>query len=103
MLIATSALAMGMQSAAVRILDVPSLSTTYLTGTLTWLVTQLATHPSRLRHCGVQAGALVALVIGAIGGAVIMQIAPRVAFALPAVLIGSVVIASKYIDSAARS
>jgi uncharacterized membrane protein YoaK (UPF0700 family) len=87
-LIVLSAIAMGTQSAAVRILDVPSLSTTYLTGTLTWLVTQAATHPSRLRHCGVQGAALVALVIGAITGAVAMQAFPRFAFAIPAALIG---------------
>lgn len=87
-LIALSAFAMGTQSAAVRILDVPSLSTTYLTGTLTWLVTQLATHPSRLRHCGVQGAALVALVVGATTGALAMQAFPRFAFAIPAALIG---------------
>lgn len=100
LLIVTSALAMGMQSAAVRILDVPSLSTTYLTGTLTWLVTQLATHPSRLRHCGVQAAALVALVAGATAGAVLMKAAPRFAFALPATLIGVVAFAGRHVATA---
>ena len=87
-LIVLSAIAMGTQSAAVRILDVPSLSTTYLTGTLTWLVTQAATHPSRLRRCGVQGAALVALVAGAVSGSVAMQAFPRFAFAIPAALIG---------------
>lgn len=99
-LIMLSAVAMGMQSAAVRILDVPSLSTTYLTGTLTWLVTQLATHPSRLRQCGVQGAAIVALVSGATLAAVLMTVAPRLAFGLPAALIGIVAFAGRHLTVA---
>jgi uncharacterized membrane protein YoaK (UPF0700 family) len=99
-LIVLSAVAMGTQSAAVRILDVPSLSTTYLTGTLTWLVTQAATHPSRLRRCGVQGAALLALVVGAITGAVAMHTFPRYAFAIPAALIACAAVGGGHVAGA---
>ncbi len=46
-LIALSAVAMGIQSAAVRRLDVPGIVTTYITGTLTSLVSGLT---SRIRQ-----------------------------------------------------
>lgn len=48
-LIALSAVAMGIQSAAVRRLKVPGIATTYITGTLTSLVSGVT---SRVRHVG---------------------------------------------------
>ena len=70
-LIAVSAIAMGIQSAAVRRLNVPGIATTYVTGTLTTAVTSLdrrvarreaeppSTHPGAWRACPAT-GALVA-------------------------------------------
>ena len=46
LLIALSAMAMGLQSVAVRRLNIPGVSTTYVTGTMTSLITTLT---SRLR------------------------------------------------------
>ena len=43
-LIAISAMAMGVQSAAVRNLGIPGIATTYITGTLTTLVANLVSH-----------------------------------------------------------
>jgi len=48
-LITLSALAMGIQSAAIRHLKVPGIATTYITGTLTSLVAEFATWLCRLR------------------------------------------------------
>jgi len=48
-LITLSALAMGIQSAAIRHLKVPGIATTYITGTLTSLVAEFATWLYRLR------------------------------------------------------
>ena len=50
-LIALSAMAMGIQSAAVRRLDVPGISTTYVTGTLTSAVTGLVARSASTGSC----------------------------------------------------
>jgi uncharacterized membrane protein YoaK (UPF0700 family) len=63
-LLGVSALALGIQSATVRRFGVPGLSTTYLTGTLTTLVTSLATG-GRFRDVARHLALLVALVSGA--------------------------------------
>jgi uncharacterized membrane protein YoaK (UPF0700 family) len=73
LLIAALAVAMGIQSAAVRQLG--GMSTTYLTGTLTAVVTELVTRdrgPGFARSVGV----LAAIVSGAVVGGVVAEHAP---------------------------
>lgn len=91
LLIAVLAVAMGMQSAAVRKLG--GMSTTYLTGTLTSVIAGLVT---RDRPAGFarSVGVLVAILPGAVAGALLAQYAPAW---LPAVVmtpLAVVVIAS---------
>jgi uncharacterized membrane protein YoaK (UPF0700 family) len=59
------AFALGIQSSAVRRFGVSGLSTTYLTGTLTTLVTELSSG-GRLRDLALHLGLLIALVTGAV-------------------------------------
>ncbi|MBV8347247.1 MAG: DUF1275 family protein, partial [Mycolicibacterium sp.] len=63
-LLALAAFALGVQAAAVKRFGVSGLSTTYLTGTLTTLVTRLA-GGGRLRDVARHLALLVALVLGA--------------------------------------
>ncbi len=91
LLIAVLAVAMGMQSAAVRKLG--GMSTTYLTGTLTSVIAGLVTrdHPAGFAR---SVGVLVAILPGAVAGALLSQYAPAW---LPAVVmtpLAVVVIAS---------
>lgn len=111
-LIAVSALAMGIQSAAVRRLNVPGIATTYVTGTLTGAVTGLiagtrATHPAIGpgvgRVEGVPAGghwwrgvrlqllALVVYGLGAVVGGLLHERWPALVAALPFVAVALVV------------
>lgn len=71
-----AAVAMGMQSAAVRELGMGSFSTTYLTGQLTGLVSTLVT-PGKPRWPGwQQAGPLLALLTGAVLSGALIAGAP---------------------------
>ena len=81
LLIAALAVAMGIQSAAVR--ELGGMSTTYLTGTLTAVITELATRdrkPGLARSIGV----LAAVVFGAVIGGLVAEHAP---LWLPAVIL----------------
>jgi uncharacterized membrane protein YoaK (UPF0700 family) len=79
---ATAAGAMGLQSAAVRGIGVPDISTTYLTGSLTQLVTRLVT-PGQAGQAAWPgwrlAGPLLALAAGALAGGVLIASAPAAA------------------------
>jgi uncharacterized membrane protein YoaK (UPF0700 family) len=76
-LIALSAGAMGMQSAAARRVGVAGVTTTFVTGMLANLVADLATVRSGQSHRAIWVGTLVCLVIGAaIGAAVFMAWRP---------------------------
>jgi uncharacterized membrane protein YoaK (UPF0700 family) len=86
-LIAVNATALGIQSSAVLRFGLPGLSTTYLTGTLTQLVVGLAQRKVAVPARSV--AILMALVGGAVVGAVLAIEAPRVA---PAVPVGGLVI-----------
>ena len=80
LLIAALAVAMGIQSAAVR--ELGGMSTTYLTGTLTSVISELATRdrkPGLARSLGV----LAAIVSGAVAGGLVAEHAPAW---LPAVI-----------------
>ncbi|MER7792333.1 YoaK family protein [Streptomyces sp. NPDC097640] len=86
-LLALAAVAMGGQSALVRAVAPPGLSTTYFTGILTNLLADLAA-TGRVRR--VSAGLLGALVVGAVGGGVLLTVAPSAAPALPTGLVAAV-------------
>ena len=90
-LIAVSGVAMGIQAATVRTLA-PSMSTTYVTGTLTALLSELsalgALGPDSRRRITI----VVALGLGAVCGALVLVLAQVVAPVLPVLVIGAVVI-----------
>lgn len=70
-----NASALGIQSSAIQRLGVPGLSTTYLTGTLTTVVAELATGKG-VRRVRYSISLLVALVLGAAMGALLVSRAP---------------------------
>jgi uncharacterized membrane protein YoaK (UPF0700 family) len=91
-LVGVAALAMGIQSAAVQRLRVVGVATTYVTGTLTSLVTDLAL-PGASRGSMVRRGwVLLAMVAGAVAGAVAVSVAGGVAALIPVVLVAVVVV-----------
>lgn len=75
-LLGVCALALGIQSSAVRRFGVSGLSTTYLTGTLTTVVISLA-RGQHVRDVMRDAGLLIALVIGAVLATVCMRLPAR--------------------------
>ncbi len=88
-LIAVSAVAMGIQSEAVRRLGVSGIATTYVTGTLTYLVADVALPGGAgVRRRG---GVLLAVLAGAGLGAALTVHAARLAALAPALLLGAVV------------
>jgi uncharacterized membrane protein YoaK (UPF0700 family) len=109
-LIALSAIAMGIQSAAVRRLDVPGVTTTYVTGTLTSAVTGLvagsgsaaprgASTPgappgSWWRRVRLQVFVLIVYGFGALIAGLVQARWPRLAAVLPLVAVAAVVAAA---------
>lgn len=89
-LIGCSGAAMGMQSTAAQRLAVPSVSTTYVTGTLTSLAAELALfgHPSG--GWPLRAGVVVVLAFGAGIGALILLRAPLLGPVLPMLVVAGV-------------
>ena len=90
-LIAFSGVAMGIQAATARALA-PGMSTTYVTGTLTGLLSELsalgAISGDRVRRASV----VVALAFGAVAGALALSTVPALAPAIPFAVVGGVVI-----------
>jgi len=93
-LLTVNAAALGVQSAAIQRFGVPSLSTTYLTGTLTTLVVRLA---NRQPHADLRlyGQLLVALIGGAAAGTVLALNAPWWTPALPLLCLLTVVVAGR--------
>jgi uncharacterized membrane protein YoaK (UPF0700 family) len=92
--LAVAALAMGLQSAAMRNVGT-TLSTTYLTGTLTSAVASLVTRKQPRQHNGLNVAVLVALAAGAAAGGVLLAALPGAFPILPmSALAGVVVIAT---------
>lgn len=85
-LLATAALAMGLQSAAMRSVRTP-LATTYLTGTLTGAVAELVKSGRRADGIGLSVTVLAAAAAGAAAGGGVLAVAPA---ALPALPMGAV-------------
>jgi uncharacterized membrane protein YoaK (UPF0700 family) len=108
-LIALSAIAMGIQSAAARRLDVPGIATTYLTGTFTSAVTGLVaksrrspraapaplatqtSHPWR-RHVALQLLTLLVYGLGALIAGLLQASWPRLVAILPFAVAAAVVV-----------
>lgn len=78
-LVGFSALAMGIQSAAVSALGVSGVSTTYVTGMLTGLVGEMGSRSERARRGAI----LAALLVGAACGGLLLVSARRIAPVLP--------------------
>src|SRR5213593_1456229 len=88
-LIAFSGVAMGIQAATARALA-PGMSTTYVTGTLTGLLSELsalgAVSSDRRRRGSI----VIALALGAVAGAVVLNTVPALAPTIPLVVVGGV-------------
>jgi uncharacterized membrane protein YoaK (UPF0700 family) len=82
-LLAVTAAAMGVQSTSVNELGLSNVSTTFLTGTLTGLVSSLARPGQDTQHGGRRFGVLIALAAGAGLCGLLLATAPRVVPALP--------------------
>ncbi|MFF5670398.1 YoaK family protein [Streptomyces hygroscopicus] len=90
-LLAVAAFAMGGQSGLVRAVGPPGFSTTYLTGTLTGLLVDVARSGTVRR---LSALLVVSLVVGAAAGGLLVARAARAAPALPAGLVALVLLGS---------
>jgi uncharacterized membrane protein YoaK (UPF0700 family) len=90
-LVGVAALAMGLQSAAVRQLRAGGVATTYMTGTLTGLLAGLVVGDVTRGRLLRQGGVLGALVAGAVVGAAALAVAGGVAALVPVVLVAVVV------------
>lgn len=90
-LIAFSGVAMGIQAATARALA-PGMSTTYVTGTLTGLLSELSALGSvsgdRLRRASI----VVALAFGAVAGAFALSTLPLLAPTIPLAVVGAIVL-----------
>jgi len=89
-LLAIAALAMGLQSAAMRNVGT-ALSTTYLTGTLTSVVAALVTRGQPNRRNGLSVAVLVAAATGAAAGGALLTVLPAALPALPMTALAAVI------------
>src|SRR6267378_5091988 len=90
-LIAFSGVAMGIQAATARALA-PGMSTTYVTGTLTGLLSELSALGSISGDRWRRASIVVALALGAVAGALVLSTMPLLAPAIPLAVVGGVVV-----------
>jgi uncharacterized membrane protein YoaK (UPF0700 family) len=94
-LLAVLAAAMGMQSSSVNEMGLTNVSTTFLTGTLTGLVSSLAWPGHGTQHGGRRFGVLIGLAAGALLCGLLVATAPRVVPVLPlAAVITALVLSS---------
>lgn len=93
-LIGVSGLAMGLQATTTRIIA-PGLSTTYVTGTLTTLVTELSVLGTAGADAARRGIIVLALLAGAVIGAVVLLWAPLAAPVIPLVVVGTVVVVAR--------
>ncbi|HEU4330722.1 MAG TPA: DUF1275 family protein [Lapillicoccus sp.] len=89
--LAAAAVAMGLQSAAFRLVPLPGVTTTYFTGTLTVLLLGLVTGG---RVNGAAVVALLALLAGAVAAGLLVAHAATAAVLLPLALVVVVLVAS---------
>ena len=102
LLLGVAATAMGVQSAAVRSLADPGLSSTYMTGTLTGLVSAVAAGEG-LAGQRRNLATIAALVLGAAAAGVLVVEAPRAAPAISLAALGVVIVAAAVADRRASS
>jgi len=93
-LIVVAGMAMGAQSAAIRAFGVQGLATTYLTGTVTVVVSELA-GGRRPAHVGRDLGILGAVVMGAVAAGVVLTTVPRAAMLIPLAVLTGVVVSAR--------
>ena len=93
-LLAVTAAAMGAQSSSVNEMGLTSLSTTFLTGTLTGLVSSLARPGQDTKNRTRRFGVLIGLAAGALLCGVLVAVAPRVVPALPLAAVITVLVLS---------
>ena len=93
-LLAVTAAAMGVQSSSVNEMGLAHVSTTFLTGTLTGLVSSLARPGQNTQYGGRRIGVLIGLATGALLCGVLVATAPRVVPALPLAAVISVLVLS---------
>ena len=86
-LLAVTAAAMGMQSSSVNEMGLTNVSTTFLTGTLTGLVSSLAKPGQGMQHGARRIGVLIGLATGALLCGLLVATAPRVVPVLPLVAV----------------
>ena len=82
-LLAVLAAAMGMQSSSVNEMGLTNVSTTFLTGTLTGLVSSLVRPGQRMQQGGRRIGVLIGLAAGALLCGLLVTTAPRAVPVLP--------------------
>jgi uncharacterized membrane protein YoaK (UPF0700 family) len=93
-LLAVLAAAMGMQSSSVNEMGLAHVSTTFLTGTLTGLVSSLARPGQNTQYGGRRIGVLIGLAAGALLCGLLVATAPRVVPALPLAAVITVLVLS---------
>jgi uncharacterized membrane protein YoaK (UPF0700 family) len=96
-MIALSAAAMGMQTAAARRLGVEAVTTTFVTGMLTGLIAELAALRSRRSHWILWAATLACMVIGAAAGAAVFFAWRPGAPLVASLLVASVIAAATWL------
>ena len=92
-LIAFSGVAMGIQAATARALA-PGMSTTYVTGTITGLLSELSALGAVSGDRRRRASIVFALALGAVTGAFALNTVPALAPAIPLVVVGGVIVAA---------
>jgi uncharacterized membrane protein YoaK (UPF0700 family) len=90
-LIAFSGVVMGIQAATARALA-PGMSTTYVTGTLTGLLSELSALGSVSGDRRRRASIVIALALGAVAGAFVLKTVPLLAPVIPLAVVGVVVL-----------
>jgi uncharacterized membrane protein YoaK (UPF0700 family) len=93
-LLAVLAAAMGVQSSSVNEMGLAHVSTTFLTGTLTGLVSSLVRPGQSTQYGGRRIGVLIGLAAGALLSGLLVATAPRVVPALPLAAVISVLVLS---------
>jgi uncharacterized membrane protein YoaK (UPF0700 family) len=90
-----AAVAMGIQSAAARRLDILGVATTFVTGTLTSLVSLIARHGVLASASGYGKRLLAAVwsvyVLGAVAAGLTMRLAPEIVWLVPVAMVATVV------------
>jgi uncharacterized membrane protein YoaK (UPF0700 family) len=91
-LITGYALAMGIQSAITRALAIPGVSTTYVTGTMTGVLADLALRSAGGRSIGRRVAVVASVAVGALCASVLLRFTPLLAPVFPLAVTGIAVL-----------